>query len=143
LTEIQRLIGEALAKHRSLVREASPVAALGVLPPSPLKSTIYFLTDEICTSACLDFADVVLRLPNVVHVGRPTNGDALYIDLNQAELPSGLGVFQFSMKVFRTRVRRNNQWYEPQYRWPGGAMSDEAVAKWINTLPSANAGKNR
>ncbi|HYC08278.1 MAG TPA: hypothetical protein VEC10_01490 [Steroidobacteraceae bacterium] len=75
----------------------------------------------------------------MVQVGRPTDADALYIDLNHAELPSGLGVFQYSMKVYRTRVRGNNQWYEPKYRWPGGPMSDETLARWIATLPTFEA----
>ena len=81
----------------------------------------------------------MLRLPNVVHVGQPTHADAMYIDLNSAPLPSGLGVFQYSMKIFRTRVRGNNEWYTPKYRWPGGLMTDDAVAKWIATLPLAAA----
>lgn len=97
------------------------------------------MTDGVCTSACLDFADVLLRLPNVIHIGRPTDADALYIDINHVELPSALGIFQYSMKVFRTRVRSNNQGYEPAYRWPGGVMSDKAVAEWVKTLPTARS----
>jgi hypothetical protein len=135
LSSVAEQMAQALAHGQALSHEASPVSSLGPLPPSRLKGSVYFLTDEVCTSACLDFADVVLRLPKVVQVGRPTDADALYIDLNSAELPSGLGVLQYSMKVFRTRVRANNQWYEPKYRWPGGAMTDEAVAKWIANLP--------
>jgi hypothetical protein len=135
LTSVSEQMAQALAHGQALAREASPVSPLGPLPPSRLKGSVYFLTDEVCTSACLDFADVVLRLPRAVQVGRSTDADALYIDLNSAELPSGLGVFQYSMKVFRTRARANNQWYEPKYRWPGGPMTDEAVAKWIATLP--------
>jgi len=136
LTSVRTRMAQTLARGEPLSRETSPVTPLGKLPPPLLRGSVYFLTDGVCTSACLDFADVVLRLPNVVQVGRPTDADALYIDLNHAELPSGLGVFQYSMKVYRTRIRGNNQWYEPKYRWPGGLMSDEAIAKWIATLPS-------
>lgn len=135
LSSVAGQMAQALAHGDALSHEAGPVKPLGPLPPSRLKGSVYFLTDEVCTSACLDFADVVLRLPKVVQVGRPTDADARYIDLNAAELPSGLGVLQYSMKVFRTLVRANNEWYEPKYRWPGGTMTDEAVAKWIASLP--------
>jgi hypothetical protein len=41
----------------------------------------------------------------------------------------------YSLKVYRNRLRANNEWYEPQIRWPGGAMSDEAITKRIAQLP--------
>ena len=68
-------------------------------------------------------------------IGRPTNADAVYIDVNEAKLPSGLGVLDYGMKVMRHPVRANNQWYEPKHRWPGGEMTDESIARWVNTLP--------
>ena len=41
----------------------------------------------------------------------------------------------YSLKVYRNRLRANNEWYEPQIRWPGGAMRDEAITKRIAQLP--------
>ena len=140
LTGVRDSMIKAIAEGRPFAHEPSPVGPSPDLTAIHLKATVYFLTDGICTSACLDFADVVLRLPNVVHVGRATDADASYIDLNSATLPSGLGRFQYSMKVYRTRVRGNNEWYEPVYKWPGGLMTDDAVAKWIATLPPAAPG---
>jgi Peptidase family S41 len=137
MKEIKRLISQALSTGEDLAHEPSPVKPLGKPLRPTFPATVYFLTDGVCTSACLDFADVVLRLPNVIHIGRPTDADALYIDTNHVELPSALGIFQYSMKVFRTRVRGNNQWYEPAYRWPGGIMTDKAIAEWVKTLPTA------
>ena len=101
---------------------------------NPVTGRVYFLTDGECASACLDFADLLRRLPGVTHVGLPTSADAIYIDNTNADLPSGLGVLGYSLKVYRNRVRGNNEWYEPQIRWPGGAMTDEALAKWISSL---------
>ena len=140
LTGVRDSMLKAIAEGRPFAHEPSPVSPAPDLSSVRLKGTVYFLTDGICTSACLDFADVVLRLPNVVQVGRATDADASYIDLNDATLPSGLGRFQYSMKVYRTRVRGNNEWYEPTYKWPGGLMTDDAVAKWIATLPLAAPG---
>jgi len=58
----------------------------------------------------------------------------VYIDNTEALLPSGLAWLSYSLKVYRHRVRANNEWYEPQVRWPGGVMSDEAVTTWIAQL---------
>jgi hypothetical protein len=96
---------------------------------------VFLLTDPGCGSACLDFADLLLGLPGVTQVGLPTFADAVYVDVNDAELPSGLATLSYGMKVFRHRVRANNQWYEPKYRWPGGPMTGEALAKWLRALP--------
>lgn len=100
----------------------------------PTTGRMFFLTDGECASACLDFADLMRRLPGVIHIGLPTSADTVYIDNRNANLPSGLGVFSYSMKVYRNRVRKNNEWYEPKYKWPGGVMTDQALTKWISSL---------
>lgn len=51
-------------------------------------------------------------------VGLPTSADAVYIDNTEAMLPSGLALLSYSLKVYRNRVRANNEWYEPQVHWP-------------------------
>jgi hypothetical protein len=38
------------------------------------------------------------------------------------------------MKVYRNRIRANNEWYEPEVRWQGGAMTDLALAVWVKNL---------
>lgn len=118
--------GEPLAR---VEEPADPVP--GPAPASPFKGKVYFLTDHACFSACLDLADVLRRLPGVTHIGLPTQADAVYIDNTSAELPSGLAGLSYSMKVYRHRVRGNNEWYEPARQWPGGPMTDAALARWI------------
>lgn len=134
----------ALKKGESLARVAEPPkSSTGPAPKSLVTGRVFLLTDGACASACLDFTDVVRRLPHVTHVGLPTSADAVYIDNTEALLPSGLAVLSYSLKVYRNRVRANNEWYEPQIRWPGGVMSDDAVTAWIAQLASAPAGKPR
>ncbi|TXK59624.1 S41 family peptidase [Alkalisalibacterium limincola] len=101
---------------------------------SPFSGKVFALTDGACASACLDFMDVALRLPGVTHIGLPTSADAVYIDNRSERLPSGLSVISFGMKVYRNRVRANNEYYTPSLRWPGGLMTDEAVAAWVKEL---------
>ncbi|MGZ8362570.1 MAG: S41 family peptidase [Caulobacteraceae bacterium] len=137
LKGVREAMVKALASHEPFARQDSPGQPLRLPTASPVKARVYILTDSICASACLDFMDVLLKLPGVTHIGRPTSADAIYIDVDDVRLPSGLTRVSYSMKVFRKRVRANNQWYDPAIRWPGGPMTDEAVAKWVRTLPPA------
>jgi hypothetical protein len=131
----RNLMVEAQAKGLSLARDPRPPArSEGAKPANPVSGRIFLLTDGACASACLDFADLVRRLPNATHIGLPTSADAIYIDNTGKLLPSGLFFLSYSLKVYRSRVRANNQWYEPQVRWPGGEMTDQALARWIGQL---------
>lgn len=129
-------IDAAIAAGRPYAPAGEPPAApTGPAPESPLEGKVYLLTDGICASACLDFADLVLRLPNVTHIGRTTSADAIYMDLAQpVPLPSGLGKLYYPMKLYRYRARGHNQPYVPAITWPGGPMRDEAVIAWVRTL---------
>jgi len=127
----------ARSQGRDLARvEDRPRPIEGPPPPNPVSGRAFLLTDHECASACLDFADLIRRLPGVTHVGLPTSADAIYIDNTYALLRTGLAGLGYSMKVHRNRVRRNNEWYEPVVRWPGGSMTDDAVvARWLASLP--------
>lgn len=69
---------------------------------------VVLLTDSDCVSACLDFADVVLRVPGVVHVGETTGADSLYMVGSRSRLPSGNGL-ALPVKVWRGRLRGNDE----------------------------------
>jgi hypothetical protein len=133
--KLRDVVADARRRGQPLVRAPFPPESVGApMPASPFKGRAYLLTDGVCASACLDFADVVWRLPNATQIGWPTSADAVYIDNTLVPLPSGLGLFAYSMKVYRNRVRGNNEWYDPEIPWPGGPVTDEAVARWINDL---------
>ncbi|QLC26121.1 hypothetical protein HFP57_14545 [Parasphingopyxis algicola] len=133
--EARDLMVAAQARGDALARApATGVAPAGPPPPNPITGRVYFLTDSRCGSACLDFADLMLRLPAVTHIGLPTFADAVYIDNATAPLPSGLARFSYSLKVCRNRVRANNEFYTPEILWPGGPMTDAAITVWIGEL---------
>lgn len=73
------------------------------------------LTDSGCASACLDFADAVLKVPGVVHVGQATSADSVYMVGSQAKLPSG-NILVLPVKVWRNRIRANNEALVPDVR---------------------------
>ncbi|QJU58469.1 hypothetical protein HL653_12460 [Sphingomonas sp. AP4-R1] len=126
----------ARAKGQDLFTDAELPTSRG-LPSgytSPFKGKVFFLTDMRCASACLDFADVVTRMPGVTHIGQPTSADTVYIDNVEIPLPSGNARLSYSLKVYRHRLRGSNQWYSPKVVWPGGQMTDASVARWVATL---------
>ena len=130
-------LDKAVQKGQTYVRRGESAKVAASAPPiaSPFTGKVFLLTDNACASACLDLADIARRLPGVVHIGLPTSADSVYIDNTGFELPSGQGELSYSMKVYRHRVRGNNEWYEPKVHWSGGAMSDLAVAAWVKGLP--------
>jgi len=94
------------------------------------KGRLALVTDSFCASACLDFAGIVLAIPEVVHFGASTSGDTLYIDIGSQTLPSG-AQFWIPLKVWRGRVRGNNQSYDPQFVFDGDINDTAAVQKWV------------
>jgi len=136
LQPIIAAIGKALREGKPLARVVDPSPKIDPAAPlDPVTGRVYFLADGACSSACLDFADLMHELPGVTPIGLPTGADTNYIDLAFVELPSGLARFGYGMKVYRDRVRGSNVWYEPKVRWPGGDMSDDAaIVRWIKSL---------
>ncbi len=132
---------EALVRGDELLPMPSSPAQPSAAPvtTNPFSGDVYFLTDWSCASACLDFADLVLRMPNVTHIGLPTSADTVYIDNTTAELPSGKVRLSYSLKVYRKRIRGNNEWYTPEHEWPGGRMTNTAIGHWLAEL-KATAG---
>jgi hypothetical protein len=135
-TQALALMRAAQRAHKPLARfDMTPTPPTGPPPKDPIRGRVFLLVDSACGSSCLDFADLLLRLPHVTMIGKSTFADAVYIDNNEAVLPSGLGTLSYGMKVYRHRVRKNNEWYDPKYAWPGGPMTDDAIARWVKTLP--------
>jgi hypothetical protein len=131
----------ALAEGKSLWRDEGDDQQARSLatkaPTNPVAGRVFLLTDARCGSACLDFADMVRALPGVVHVGRPTSADSVYMEIREVGLPSGVARLAFSTKVYRDRPRGNNQPYIPHHRWNGSMADTPALEKWVMSLPAA------
>ncbi|MGD8497210.1 MAG: S41 family peptidase [Gemmatimonadales bacterium] len=136
---LERLVAalrEAVAAGRDLVRiDADDESASGEATsgPSehPLGRHVILLTDGWCASACLDFADELLAIPGVRHAGAATYADAVYIDNRAIQLPSQLGRFGFSMKVYRNRPRGQNEPYVPDLEYTGESWELGALQEWL------------
>jgi hypothetical protein len=136
LESVAQRMEQAQKERKPYARFSYPPRAIeGPVRPNPVGQKVYLLTDNRCYSACLNFADVLLQIPGVTHIGETTGADAIYIDIVSPRLlPSGLTTLAHSYKVYRNRKRGHNQAYEPRIKWPGGVMSDEALVKWVATL---------
>jgi hypothetical protein len=127
----------ALDRGHELAREPQAPEATADCPghaPRLPEARVILLTDEQCASACLDFADALLPMPGVVHAGRQTSADAVYMDIRAVAIPSGLGHFVFGQKVDRNRPRGHNEPYDPHHRYPGDISDTPAVAVWLLEL---------
>lgn len=107
--------------------------------PSPIPATVYFLTNGSCASACLDFADIALNIPGVIHIGSETSGDGLLMELRSIKLPSRRGSISAPIKVVRGRARGDLEVYEPDVRYDG-PWADDAVRAWTLDLISQRGG---
>ncbi len=132
---LARRMSQALKTGRPLLRVADPPSTSAPTAPSPFARRVLVLTEPHCASACLDFVDLLDRLPGTERIGLPTGADTDYLDLASAPLPSGQATLDYAMKVYRRRARGVNVAYQPALRWPGGVMTDASIARWVDGLP--------
>ncbi len=124
------LVVQSGARARAAAEDA-PRDCADPAPASPVRGRVMLLTDGLCGSACLDFADLLLKIPGVVHAGQPTSADTVYMDIRDEALPSGLGQCSIAQKVYRNRPRGHNEPYVPALVYEGAIGDMEAVQRWL------------
>jgi hypothetical protein len=132
--DLIKRMGRALQDKTAFVRQTveTPPAALPSPPPAPLSGARAILvTDSDCVSSCLDFADAVMRLPKARHFGQTTGADTLFMEVRHVDLPSHLGSLTFSQKVYRGRLRSNNQPWVPSLQYPGQIADTARLKAWV------------
>lgn len=94
---------------------------------------VILVTSSRCSSACLDFVDMVKLIPNHLHLGEPTNADTSYTEV--AELQSSYygETFNFMVpsKKWNKRMRKDNEHYIPDIIYDGNIYDDQAVERWV------------
>lgn len=101
---------------------------------SPEAAPVYFLTAGTCASSCLDFADLMLSIDGVRHIGFPTQSDTLYLEVREETLPEERAAVILPIKVFRDRPRGDSEALIPQDIYNGTDWSDEAIEAWVLEL---------
>ncbi|HEX6576663.1 MAG TPA: S41 family peptidase [Gemmatimonadaceae bacterium] len=96
----------------------------------PVPGRIVVVTSSSCFSACLDFMDLLLLHPSVIHVGQPTAVDTQYMENWGWTSPSGIIQVGYPMKVYRNRRRAGNEAYVPRVRRDDLSDTD-SLQEWI------------
>ena len=102
----------------------------------PFAARVYVLTNGTCGSSCLNFADTVLFVPGVQLIGSATSGDGPYMEVREADLPSGLARLTVPQKVWRGAPRGPLEAYAPDVAYDG-AWDDASVRAWVMDLIAA------
>ncbi|MEN0035443.1 MAG: S41 family peptidase [Cellvibrio sp.] len=109
-------------------------------PSEKWESTIklVLITDKSCVSACLDFVDIVKLVPNLLHLGEPTDADTAYTQIAymQSEYLKETYNFMVPVKKWNNRMREDNKPYIPDVIYEGDMNDDKALEKWV--LEQAN-----
>ena len=82
---------------------------------SPMEDTkIIVIIDSKNVSAALDCIDKLkMMTKKLILIGQKTKADRLYMEVRSLSLPSGKGKFFFPIKVYRNRIRLDNEPYVP------------------------------
>lgn len=112
------------------------ISALAMPPPPigiPFNGRVVIVTDPDCASACLDFVDMVRRVPGVLHVGRETSGDTNYLEVIRFSLPSQRTLV-VPTKVWEHRKRGVNESVRPHYEYNGDIRETAKLRKWLASI---------
>lgn len=103
-------------------------------PPTKWDSTrnVILITSSRCSSACLDFVDMVKLIPNHLHLGEPTNADTSYTEVAnlQSSYYGETLDFMVPAKKWSKRIRNDNEPYTPNIIYNGNIYDDHAVEQW-------------
>jgi len=122
----------SFSQYKKINKFSAPKIDKNKLSPN-FKGHIYLLTDNMCLSSCLNFADIIHWLPNTTQIGWPTEGDSPYIEGNWVQL-SGGAKLMYNIKIERNRPRKTNQPYIPKYWYNGDISNTFAIQSWVENL---------
>lgn len=98
---------------------------------SPVSARVVVITDGKCASACLDFMDNLMALPDVLHIGEETGSDTQYIETRPTDSPSRFARLIVPVKVYRDRLRPADGTYVPEVAVEASGLDWDAVEMLI------------
>jgi hypothetical protein len=141
VASLLREMRDAKRKGESWVRQNDIDAdSMREVSGPAFRGRLVLITDAHCTSACLDFVDMVRGVPRVIHVGAATSADTRYLEGTDVRLPSGL-TMMIPLKLWRGRVRGDNEPRIPPYVFRGDMRDTPAIERWLRdeVIPSVEA----
>lgn len=116
LQGVKEGLKESLEKGDSFYREYSYETCgptKNITPKSGFGFKVIVITDSFNVSAALDFIDELKIMTKVILIEQKTKADRVYMEVRSLPLPSGFGTFSFPIKVYRNRLRLDNEPYAP------------------------------
>jgi hypothetical protein len=126
--------GEPFLRRPTDVNVFSQLQKMDTDVQNPVKGQVYLLTDGRCFSTALIFADSILSIPGVTHIGMTTNADTEFSMPTPLRLPSGLSQICCPTMIRRNWERANNKPYVPKIKYHDFIGDNAAVEKWISQL---------
>lgn len=124
------------AGEQTLYQSETPNESNTIPPPNvewESNIKIVLITDKTCVSACLDFVDMVKLVPNLLHLGEPTDADTAYTQIAdmQSQYLNETYNFMVPVKKWNKRLRDDNKPYIPDVVYEGDMNDDDALQQWV------------
>lgn len=131
-------MNNAALQGQAFVEQAAVSGDEVVEPGRPFAGKLVLVTDSSCASACLSFVDMVLGIPEAIHVGSVTSGDTPYLDITPVPLSDTVKMW-VPLKVWKNRKRGDNEPHVPKFTFNGDLNDTAAVQAWVldSILPTA------
>ncbi|MGZ3733053.1 MAG: S41 family peptidase, partial [Parachlamydiaceae bacterium] len=126
--------GDLLLRRPTDVHVFSEIKQPGLNIQNPASGKVYLLTDGRCFSSGLIFADSILSIPGVVHIGTTTNADTQFSQPIPIQLPSGKSSLYVPTMIRRNWERKDNEPYCPLHLFPGYMGDSKELEEWVLTL---------
>ena len=120
--------GRAFSAPLSCPAATSSVGA----PPAELRGRVFLVTDGFCFSSCLDVVEDFRRL-GAIQLGRTTDANTHYSEVNDRPMPSGLSTFSTMMAVGMSGPPRIGP-FTPQTAFDGDIADTAVVQAWATAI---------
>lgn len=79
----------------------------------------------------------LLKALGAVQIGQEASADTVYMETRSERLPSARVAGRVPMKVYRGRVRGNNETAVPEHVWAGALSYTVEIKAWVARLDAA------
>lgn len=128
--------GDLFMRRSTDVHFFSEIKQPGLHVVNPVSAKVYLLTDGRCFSSGLIFADTILSIPGVVHIGASTNADTQFSQAIAIQLPSQQSFLHVPTMVRRNWERGDNEPYHPKHVYQGYMGNQKQLEDWVVSLPA-------
>ncbi|MDO1560294.1 hypothetical protein Q0812_12725 [Brevundimonas sp. 2R-24] len=129
----------AAAAGQTTFTQPMPPAPEVAAPANPMQGRVIVLTDAWCSGGCLDFMDLLTRLPNVQQAGQATSASSIFIEPTRVALPTGNAWLYYGHKAWTDRPRASGQPYAPApgLTYTGDQANEQVFRQWLQTALGA------